>query len=114
MRSLRHQGASKIVVAVPVAPKDTLQELSHLADEIVCVLVPRNFSAVGQFYEHFDQTDDEEVINIMRRQAEKQSRTQTDVGLNKADAEKQQQSGKDRDEAKAGKEENQYRTGREV
>ena len=58
---LSRQGAARVVVAVPVAPPDTVRMMSSHADEVVAVEVPRWFSAVGQFYRVFGQTDDAEV-----------------------------------------------------
>jgi len=69
---LRRQGASRVVVAVPVSPPDTLRVMAEHADELVAVEVPAWFSAVGQFYERFGQTDDSEVsaaIDAARRAA---------------------------------------------
>lgn len=58
---LHRQGAAKVVLAVPVAPPDTIAALRKDADEVVVVDVPSGFSAVGQFYRDFGQTSDEEV-----------------------------------------------------
>lgn len=57
----------KIILAVPVAPPDTLKTLGEEVDEVVCPLVPDNFYAVGQFYRVFDQTGDEEVRELLDR-----------------------------------------------
>ena len=56
---------ARTVVAVPVAPRSTVQDLKNLADEIVCVATPEPFLAVGMFYEDFEQTDDEEVRALL-------------------------------------------------
>lgn len=66
MAWLRRQGVAKIVVAVPVCAQEAYEELTELADEVVCLLVPDNFGAVGQFYEYFPQVTDEEVIDILQ------------------------------------------------
>jgi len=58
---LRRQGAGRVVVAVPVAPPDTVRRMGEHADEVVVVEMPRLFSAVGQFYRDFGQTSDAEV-----------------------------------------------------
>lgn len=60
--ALRRAGAARIVVAIPVAPRDALAQLEEEADEIVCLVIPRIFAAVGQFYEDFTQISDEQVI----------------------------------------------------
>ncbi|RJX18344.1 MAG: phosphoribosyltransferase [Ammonifex sp.] len=65
LRSLRKAGPREIILAVPVAPPDTLETLRPEVDEIICLLVPEVFMAVGQFYYHFDQTSDEEVIHLL-------------------------------------------------
>lgn len=57
----------KIVIAVPVAPYDSIVKLRKIADEIVCLETPENFVGVGQFYENFDQVSDEEVIELLKK-----------------------------------------------
>lgn len=64
---LHRQGAAKVVLAVPVAPPETVATLSKEADEIVVVETPAGFSAVGQFYGEFGQTSDEEVRAALAR-----------------------------------------------
>ena len=61
------QKPEKIVIAIPVAPKSTVQELNSASyiDEVVCLETPFNFQAVGQFYMDFDQVSDEEAIKIL-------------------------------------------------
>jgi len=66
VQSVRLEGAEKIVVAVPVSPPDTLKEIEELVDEVVCLDAPPYFQAVGQFYEDFSQTTDEEVITFLK------------------------------------------------
>ncbi|MFF2847400.1 phosphoribosyltransferase family protein [Streptomyces sp. NPDC058001] len=61
-RIARACGAARIVLAVPVAPQDWTQWLGEQADELVCLLAPSNFAAVGQFYVDFSQIDDDEVV----------------------------------------------------
>ena len=60
--SLRQQKPGRLVLAAPVAPPDSLARLRPDADEIICLLVPEDFYAVGQFYQDFHQTTDQEVI----------------------------------------------------
>lgn len=59
---LRAQRASRIVLAVPVAPAATVRALGEFADEIVCVLVPPGFRAVGEWYASFAEVGDDEVV----------------------------------------------------
>jgi putative phosphoribosyl transferase len=66
--SVRDEKAKKIVVAVPVSPRETLMELKRLVDEVVCLSSPAFFQAIGQFYQDFRQVEDEEVIEIMSSQ----------------------------------------------
>lgn len=61
----RAQGAARVVVAVPVAPPDALALLRREADEVVCLSAPVLFSAVGQWYDDFSQTSDEEVADLL-------------------------------------------------
>lgn len=65
IKSVRAQGAGKVVVAIPVSPPDTYDLIQNEADEIICLDTPFNFSAVGQFYENFSQTEDEEVVQTL-------------------------------------------------
>jgi putative phosphoribosyl transferase len=65
LRILRQLGASRIVLAVPVAPPDSLRVLAPLTDEIVCPVAPEHFAAVGQWYEDFTQVPDHEVRALL-------------------------------------------------
>jgi putative phosphoribosyl transferase len=68
LKALMQEGPAKLIFAVPVAPRETLDKLCVGVDDGVCLTVPDNFRAVGQFYENFDQTSDEEVISLLERQ----------------------------------------------
>lgn len=59
---MRARGARRVVVAVGVAPPDTLARLREDADDVVCLMAPRDFMAVGQFYDDFSEVSDEEVV----------------------------------------------------
>jgi len=65
LRSVRRRRPQKLILAVPVAPPDTVEKLSREADVLVCPLQPELFGAVGQFYDDFAQLTDEEVINYL-------------------------------------------------
>jgi putative phosphoribosyl transferase len=65
--AVRKEHPAKVILAVPVAPRDTCNSLSIEADEVICLLTPEVFYAVGQFYADFSQTTDEEVIEIMKK-----------------------------------------------
>lgn len=69
--ALRPLSPARVVVAVPVAPPDLTLE----ADEVVCLLAPADFMAVGQFYADFGQTTDEEVRELLTRAASPQADT---------------------------------------
>lgn len=66
IETVKAEQASQIIVAVPVAPPDTLASLQKMVDKVIALYTPANFYAVGQFYQHFDQTSDEEVISLMK------------------------------------------------
>lgn len=67
LQALRKAGAARLVLAVPVAPIETVEALRPLADEIVVLATPYPFHAVGLSYESFDQTTDEEVVAALKR-----------------------------------------------
>jgi putative phosphoribosyl transferase len=64
--ALRELEPARIVVAVPVAPLSTIERLKQEADEVICVDTPQEFYAIGQFYEDFSQTTDEEVCDLLQ------------------------------------------------
>lgn len=65
LTALRQADAGRLIAAVPIGSADTLEELSHLADEVVCPMVPDPFWAVGQGYVDFGQTTDAEVTALL-------------------------------------------------
>ena len=65
----RAEGAVRVVLAVPVAPADWTARLGGDADEYVCVETPEWFAAIGQFYDDFSQTSDEQVVACLERAA---------------------------------------------
>ncbi|MYW17753.1 phosphoribosyltransferase, partial [Streptomyces sp. SID2955] len=68
-RITRARGAARIVLAVPVAPREFARRLGGDADELVCLDTPWDFAAVGQFYADFSQVGDDEVTACLRRAA---------------------------------------------
>jgi predicted phosphoribosyltransferase len=66
LTSVRRRGAKAVVIAVPVGPPSTIRELEKEADHVVCLHTFESFSAIGQFYENFTQTMDEEVIRLLK------------------------------------------------
>lgn len=69
VKAVRQRDPSRVVVAVPVGARDTCDELSAIADEVVCVGTPEPFSAVGQWYADFNQTTDDEVRRLLSEHA---------------------------------------------
>ena len=65
LRAVGKAGAGKIVLAIPVAPKDTLAELQAEVDEIVCLASPSPFIAVGAHYAEFPQLADSDVVTLL-------------------------------------------------
>ena len=65
IKTLRAEQAKKIIMAIPVAPPDTLDKLEKEVDKTVCLAAPPSFFAVGQFYDFFDQVTDEEVTALL-------------------------------------------------
>jgi putative phosphoribosyl transferase len=65
--TLKKERASKLIVAVPVAPRETAFKIKNTVDEFLCLTTPENFFAVGQFYERFDQIKDDEVIDLLEK-----------------------------------------------
>lgn len=65
LRALRNLFPARVVVAVPVAPPEVCRALETEADEVICLLTPPDFRAVGQFYAGFRQTTDQEVQALL-------------------------------------------------
>ena len=66
-RWLRKRKPRKIIIAVPVAPNETVELLKNEVDEVVTILIPptSNFTSVAQFYDNFEEISDEKVVKIM-------------------------------------------------
>ena len=65
LKGLRKNGPARLILAVPVAPTDTIAELAAACDEIVCIARPEPFNAVGAHYADFEQTEDAEVVRLV-------------------------------------------------
>lgn len=63
--ALRSLEPARIVVAAPVGARESCERIGHLADEIVCAYMPPWFNAVGQWYEDFSETSDEDVQRLL-------------------------------------------------
>jgi predicted phosphoribosyltransferase len=66
LQTVKTQNPREVIVAVPVAAPDRLKEVGRWCDEVVCLLHPEMFWAIGQFYEDFSQVEDEEVVELLR------------------------------------------------
>lgn len=75
--ALWQQNPGKLVVAVPTAPLDTCEILRREVDEVVCATTPEPFYGVGQWYESFPQTRDEEVRELLERAAQELAQGET-------------------------------------
>lgn len=69
VKALRQHQPQKIVLAIPVALKKTLQELATSVDEIVCLVTPSALGAVGFWYEDFNQVSDRQVCDLLTKQS---------------------------------------------
>jgi len=67
INSAIEKGAKNVVVATPVIARDALKKISQEADEIIYLHAPILFYAVGQFYKDFTQTEDETVVNLLKK-----------------------------------------------
>lgn len=67
VHAVRAQSPSRIVVAVPVGPLETVETLRMEVDEVVCPLIPDWMMSIGYWYLDFSQTSDQEVIDLMQR-----------------------------------------------
>ena len=67
LRATRMRGPKKLVLAVPVAPSDSLAEMRSEADEVICLETHAEFGAIGLYYSDFRPVTDEEVINLLVR-----------------------------------------------
>lgn len=66
IKAVKSAGASYVMVATPVSPRDTQAKLRHAADEVVVLSTPEPFHGVGQWYQDFSQTADDEVRDLLR------------------------------------------------
>lgn len=65
IKTAKEKGAKKIVVAVPVIAKDSLENINKEVDKVIYISTPEPFGAIGMFYKNFKQTSDEEVVELM-------------------------------------------------
>ncbi len=73
-RVARAHGAARVVVAVPVAPPETIQRMTQWADEVVSLLTPSAMTAIGQWYDNFAPTSEEEVTTLLEEARDRMDR----------------------------------------
>jgi predicted phosphoribosyltransferase len=66
--AVRLEKPEKLIAALPVGPEDTIVRLAEDVDEMICLRTPPLFTAVGQFYVHFEPVEDEEVLRILEEE----------------------------------------------
>jgi predicted phosphoribosyltransferase len=69
VRGARQRSASKVIMSAPVASLEAMNRLRRVADEVRVLLIDPGFEAVGQYYQNFEQTTDEEVMTLLRATA---------------------------------------------
>ncbi len=67
LKAVRSRNPKELVLAVPVAPPDTIERLRGEVDALICLETPESFGAIGYFYRDFRQVSDEEVVAILKR-----------------------------------------------
>jgi predicted phosphoribosyltransferase len=67
LQAIRNRKPKELVLAVPVAPPDTITQLRHEVDALICLETPELFGAIGCFYRDFRQVSDQEVVAILKR-----------------------------------------------
>ncbi len=67
IQELKHRQPKKLIAAIPVAPKDTAEQIKSEVDELIILEAPENYvGAVGAYYQKFDQVSDEQVIQLLQ------------------------------------------------
>ncbi len=75
LKAVRRQNPKQLILAVPVAPADTLSELRADVDDIICLSTPAMFHAIGLHYVDFSQVSDEEVVSALAEAAQEYAGT---------------------------------------
>jgi putative phosphoribosyl transferase len=74
LASVKKSGAKTETIAIPMGPPSTIKELRKQADKVLCLYMPEYFAAIGQFYGDFNQTTDEEVIQLLKEIRERKAK----------------------------------------
>jgi putative phosphoribosyl transferase len=69
IEEIKYKNPSKVILAVPVSSRGAYTEIASLVDEFYCLYIPTSLSSVGQYYRHFPQVSDDEVINLLANPA---------------------------------------------
>lgn len=77
LAAVKRQGARLAVLAVPVAPADSIDDMLEYADELIVLHAPREFWAIGPFYEDFHQLSDDETVELLQAAWSRYDRTST-------------------------------------
>ncbi|MDG6923297.1 MAG: phosphoribosyltransferase [Nitrososphaerota archaeon] len=77
VQSIKRKNPALLIIAVPVAPRETIEELQSEVDRVVCLSTPEIFYAIGEFYENFEQVEDEEVVKILKASDSARRQAQT-------------------------------------
>jgi putative phosphoribosyl transferase len=72
--AINDENPQKIIAAIPVASAEAVERLAEDVDEIVCLRLPEDFMAVGQFFSEFNQVTDDEVVSILRQEVERKAK----------------------------------------
>ncbi|MEV0638390.1 phosphoribosyltransferase family protein [Streptomyces sp. NPDC050619] len=75
LRHLRRRGPARLILAAPVCAPETAALMRSEADDVVCLLQPSGFHAVGQWYDDFDQVSDDEVIQVLHERSASPSKS---------------------------------------
>ncbi|HAQ88308.1 MAG TPA: phosphoribosyltransferase, partial [Pseudomonas sp.] len=67
LKGLKQSKPSRVVLAVPVGPRDVIEMLRADVDELICLAMPEPFIGVGCHYRNFEQTSDEQVVDLLAR-----------------------------------------------
>ena len=65
--AVRASHAAEVVVAIPIAPAETVSRLEEFADKVICLATPEPFFSIGQWYQRFDQVSDAHVVELLQR-----------------------------------------------
>lgn len=65
LKALRRVDVKRLIIAIPVAPADTVAELKHEVDDVICLAQPSSFNAIGSYYDDFHQLGDDEVTHLL-------------------------------------------------